>query len=161
MPTDTWGQKSNFWVDSLFSGYSAPGPCEGQRPVADLVTLQVVSGGLLPEVGLVTPTAVESLLLTDAVTGAGDQMGDGVLTATFPRKEDQSITIDGQMWALDAQDWILSVVHNGEQWERISLAGDPASQLPSHSDLSPSVGWACYLALAILVVGAMGRRRRP
>ncbi len=129
--------------------------------MAEFVTLQIVSGGLHPEVGLVTPSAASPLLLTDAVTGAGDQMGDGVLTAIFPREEDLAITIDGQVWEVEAQDWVVSVVHNGEQWERISLAGDPASQLPSHSDLSPSVGWACYLVLAAMVVGAMARRRTP
>jgi hypothetical protein len=129
--------------------------------VGEFLTLQIVSGGHLPEVGLVTPSASTPLTLTDAVTGAGDQMGDGVLTATFPREDDLAISIDGQVWALEAQDWVVSVVHNGEQWERISLAGDPASQLPSHSDLSSSVGWACYLVLGVMVVGAMGRRRRP
>ena len=128
--------------------------------MGEFVTLQIVSGGHHPEVGVVTATASTPLVLTDAVTGAGDQMGDGVLTAIFPREEDLAIAIDGQVWALEAQEWVVSLVHNGEEWERISLAGDPASQLPSHSDLAPSVGWACYLVLGVMVVGAMGPRRR-
>ena len=126
----------------------------------DLIVLQFAAPGTQPTVRLVTEDGPVPIRLRDNIHGAGDHERDGVLTAVIPRNQGNVLEVDNHGYPVSPDAWMMSFAYVEGHWQPSSLVGEPPDQPRTPSWLDPSLGWACFAALALMIVTTVRGRRR-